>query len=274
MKRTIVFSLFFLLISPLSAWGAPKASFKSLETEGKRLYAAKDYTPAIVKFLQALKIKEKPTLYFNLAQCYRLTDQFQQALKYYKKFRPHIKNLKGLTPQRKLILLEEVTGHIETITRLLAERAKQKRLAEEKRKRELAQNKTPLLPKDGNKDSEKPLIPQRPGPLFSQWWFWTGVGATALFTVSTIFFGVKTLSTNSEWEDTGDKTLRDDARQYQNYTDIALGGAIVAGAVTAVFSYFHLQKIKNYKEPTDNKKVSFLVNCTSAFCGINMGFTF
>jgi tetratricopeptide (TPR) repeat protein len=260
---------------PITVNGARRASWKNHEKKGKKHYVNKKYKEAIVEFEKALELKEKPTLHFNLAQCYRLVGEDEKSLMHYKKFRKHIKTIKGLAIRRKLLIMEEVTSRIESLSMAInAKEAEKKRKEEEILQREEAIRKAKA-------QKEKKLLKKltekkvKTDPLTKQWWFWTGVSATAIFATGTVVFGLSALSENDEWESTGDTSFKDQAEKMQNWADISLSGAIIAGATTAIFTWLHLNKTpKKDETPSEKSNVSFLFNCTTRYCGINLGFNF
>ncbi len=79
--------------------------------------------------------------------------------------------------------------------------------------------------------------PGSPAPapkLTSRWWFWTGVGATAVFTGAAVFFGIKTLDARDRWEtdwNPEDRSMLEDNRLF---TDLSIGGAVISAAALGV----------------------------------------
>jgi tetratricopeptide (TPR) repeat protein len=79
----------FLLAAPL-AHAKPTADESAAAREhykrGTTLYDLGKYTEAIQEFQQAYEIKDDPVLLYNIAQSFRLSNQYQEALRFYKTY--------------------------------------------------------------------------------------------------------------------------------------------------------------------------------------------
>ena len=255
-----------------AATRAQRAQSLALEKEGKRLYGQQNYAEAVEKFKAALKLHKKVTLYFNLAQSCRLAGKDDDALKWYRTFLPLINSIRKLPPARKKTLAREVQGHIKDLERQIAQREKAQRekAAAARRKAEEAKRQAQL-----RADRLARLQRQEENRGFQgltrHWWFWTGVGATAFFTLSTASFGVLALQKNGDWKDSANPDDRDAALRYQDFADISLGMALAAGITTGVLTWLHLRNPTPAKTPP---KSTVMFHCHTRFCGIFAGFSF
>ncbi len=77
------------------------------------------------------------------------------------------------------------------------------------------------------------------GDVTRQWWFWTGIAATSVFTVSAIVTGLRTLDLQDQWESTGDTSIRDRGERYRTWTDVLVAGALLSGIATGVAMWMH-----------------------------------
>jgi len=107
--------------------------------------------------------------------------------------------------------------------------AEKARLAAEARKKAADEK----AARDAKNGSGEPVVPAAP-KLTSRWWFWTGVGATAVFTGAAVFFGMKTLDARDKWETDWNPEDRSALEDNRLFTDLSIGGAVISAAALGV----------------------------------------
>ncbi len=253
--------------------------FAAHEKLGVDAYRNRKYAEALGHFLKAIEIKKKQGLYFNIAQCYRFTGKYEEALRYYQLFYVALDSIGRLSKRQRAAYKKEVEGRMaemkikadviraqrarearerrdaevrrqEAEKRRLLEQARAKREAEAKRHRtQLARERARKAKAEAELQrqirqrheellSERAVVMKRRS-FTDKWWFWTGIGTTALFTAGTILFGMKALSAADDWERSWLDKDRDRVKTFRNLTDLCLGGAIVSGLTTAVITLFN-----------------------------------
>lgn len=115
MVRIAVVSVAFLLVS----FGAARAQMtpEQQSTMAKQRYEAgmarfrlDEYEPAIAEWKEGFRIKPVPEFLYNIAQAYRLSKQYEQALSFYRKY---------LSLDPKAANRAEVDRHIVTLSKLV-----------------------------------------------------------------------------------------------------------------------------------------------------------
>ncbi len=88
--RTVVATLAALLLTATVAQAKPTADEAAAAREhykrGTTLYDLGKYVEAIQEFQQAYEIKDDPVLLYNIAQSFRLSNQYSEALRFYKTY--------------------------------------------------------------------------------------------------------------------------------------------------------------------------------------------
>ena len=87
--RTLVVTLCLALAAAGPALAKPGDETSAAREHYKRgttLYDLGKYEDAIVEFQQAYEIKDDPVLLYNIAQSYRLSNKYQEALRFYKTY--------------------------------------------------------------------------------------------------------------------------------------------------------------------------------------------
>ena len=87
--------------------------------------------------------------------------------------------------------------------------------------------------RDAKSGAGEPTAPPKP-KLTSRWWFWTGVGATVVFTGTAVGFGLLTLDARDRWESTWNPEDRSTLEDNRLFTDLALAGAVISAAALTV----------------------------------------
>ncbi len=211
--------------APGDAPVTPPPTYEIYMTAARKLYAAQQYREAIEQFSKAYAAHPDPKIYFNLAQSFRKLGDRENALIYYEKFLQAIPGIAEFSERQKRDFTAEVRGLIQELRGGLP----------------AGDASSPGETKSTDGDVTKPPPPVAapvrgagtPG-LATRWWFWTGIGATALFTAGTVWAGLRTVSLNDEWEAHREVADHDRAVRWQNATDLMLLGAVVSGAAVTV----------------------------------------
>jgi tetratricopeptide (TPR) repeat protein len=186
----------FLLVALLLATAPVRAQKRKVTPEaeaearahyqrGDSYYNLREYSVAVVEFKEAYAASGEPLLLFNIAQCYRLDKQYEEALHYYRTYlrlRPNAANRRDA---------EEFVHDME---RLLAT---EKSLTQERPAPEQPvappPAEEPSPPSPSPAPSEAPLLLVAPSaptapvhaatahkPLRKRWWVWTAAGAAVV----------------------------------------------------------------------------------------------
>ena len=192
----------FLLARPAAAAPSPEDKTKAREHYQKGLthYDIKEYSEALAEFKNAYRVVQDPAFLFNIAQCYRKLGQDVEALDYYRNYVRRFPT----APNR-----GEVDRRIQEIERELESRPHPATpLPPTEPKPDLRPNGTitPISPPPVNNtatDGPPAMTPPPPGsspmiattaqpggdraaaPIYTRWWFWTGVGAVVAGAVIT-----------------------------------------------------------------------------------------
>jgi tetratricopeptide (TPR) repeat protein len=156
-----------------------KAKARKHFDNGKNLYDAGDFAPALAEFKEAFRLRDDPVFLFNMGQCHSKLGDDSSALHAYRSYlrrKPDAPNRAQV--EARIAELEERQG-----------------------KTAGTANPPPPLPPDTTpsvvrtpKPEPAPVIdlqstqpPPEPArtPLLKTWWFWTGVGAVVVGGVAT-----------------------------------------------------------------------------------------
>ena len=210
--------------APVPTPAGPPPTYEIYMTAARKLYAAQQYREAIEQFNKAYAAHPDPKIFFNLAQSYRKLGDRENALIYYEKFLEAIPAIAEFSERQKRDFTTEVRGLIQELRGV--SRA--------------GDAPSPGEPRTGEGDTTipppgaAPVREDAPPGLATRWWFWAGVGATALLTAGTVWAGLRTVALNDEWEAHREVADRDRAVRWQNATDLMLLGAVVSGAAVSV----------------------------------------
>ncbi|MBU1244693.1 tetratricopeptide repeat protein [Myxococcota bacterium] len=224
-----------LLCGPAFSQSTEKReSYEIYMTAARKLYAAGLYRDAIEQFQKAYDSFPDPKIYFNMAQSHRMLNEDSVALDYYEKFLAAIPTIDEFSSSQKKAFTKEVRLKIVEMKNRLHPGSNPE-----------AVDNGPVAPVGDSKlvvrvdaptRGDEPTTVEGPGKLTSRWWFWTGVGVTALLTAGTVWGGVQALSANDEWEKTRKVDDRDRAMRYQDLTDLCLAGAVTGAVAVTVAS--------------------------------------
>jgi hypothetical protein len=180
------------------------AEAKKLWTEGTNSYNLGDFTDAIVKYKAAYKLKADPVFLYNIAQSYRLSSDFNQALFFYKSY---LRNFPA-APNK-----TEVEGRIQEMDDQLAKQHKMATSPPNDIVTPTGDSGSKDTGDSGDKTDKGAKIPSptdaadasdtgtetktAPGPeivdhpagsrpIYKKWWFWAGIGAVAVGTVAIV----------------------------------------------------------------------------------------
>lgn len=167
---------------------------KQLFEQGQTAYRVGEFANALEHFKSALKLVERSSTIFNVAQCHRQLKHHEEALFYYKL---HLSRWAEEHPDQESPHLKEVEGHIQTLTHTIEQQKAQARVAEEEklRREQEAQRiadeiKRTQLAKE-QADAERRLAlaliekqaaqaRQNEAPFYKRWWFWSAIGAAVV----------------------------------------------------------------------------------------------
>lgn len=131
---------------------------KKLFYQGRQLFDLRRFEQALEKYEAAFEAKAIPEFLFNIGQCHRNLDNFDEAIFSFRRF----------------LQLEPETPRREQIEALIAELEKRKQQAAEDARR------VPLVPPDDR------VAAGTSRPVWKKWWFWTGMAAVAAGTTAVV----------------------------------------------------------------------------------------
>jgi len=162
---------------------------------------------------------------------------------------------------------EQVRRDLEARQKREAELAAKKKLEEEALQRERER-----LAKEKAGKNVPPLV-HAEVPLMSRWWFWTGIAATAAFTITATFTGLRVLDLNDKWDHYNRDGDREDLLRYRTYTDLALGGALVSAGALA-FTIWQTSKPSTRSSIRTTDRFRLLPSCGPGACGLTFSWDF
>jgi tetratricopeptide (TPR) repeat protein len=129
---------------------------------GEKLFALGKFDEALDQYQKAFDAKPLPGFLFNIGQCYRNLGDYDQAIFSFKKY----------------LKLDPNAPNKDKVTKLIEE-------LEDKQERGEGQKLVPKKEPEPIKEEpeEKPEEKPRPvahHPIYTKWWFWTGVGVIAI----------------------------------------------------------------------------------------------
>jgi len=123
--------------------------------QGDAYYKLDKYASALQEYEQAYVAKSDPSFLYNIAQCHRLMGDKAEALKFYRRY---LKDA-PTAPNR-----EVAEKHIKDLEAALAAPG----------------GAPPPAPTDapsgGSIDTSRPPSQDESRPIYTKWWFWTGIG--------------------------------------------------------------------------------------------------
>ncbi len=189
---------------------------------------------------------------------------------YYEKFLAALPSIKDLPEEKKRSLETEVHEWVSQLRRQKEEEDARLREEEAHRQKEQQSVSVQTSVAQDIKPTREPV--QRTVSLTSRWWFWTGVGATAIFAGTAVWAGLRAKDYNDKWQQLWDDQYHDKAELYQNMTDAALGGAIVSAVATSVASWLFWRG--QNQTPVPGKSAFLVPSCDGAACMLHLTFSF
>jgi len=117
--------------------------------------------------------------------------------------------------------------------------------------------------------------PASPRPaLTSRWWFWTGVGATAVFTGAVLFAGWQTLEYQDRWETDWKPADRDALKNYRMITDLSIAGAVISAAALGIAVWLDRPKAAPGPSGKSGNRWFVLPACGPDNCGLSLTWEF
>jgi len=110
--------------------------------------------------------------------------------------------------------------------------------------------------------------------LRGQPWFWGGIGVTGVLTVSTVLLGLKALNLNRQLEKEWSVSTRNKAEDFEMYTDISLGAAVLSAALVVAASIGYKYPPSNKKKNTNATQSLLLPACDGAGCMLTLTISF
>ncbi|MBU1220740.1 PEGA domain-containing protein [Myxococcota bacterium] len=309
--RSIINTIFIIFLLTTSATQAKNLSAaKDHYEKAEKHYSVGEFDKALENYKKSFDMSDKPELLFNIAQCHRQLKQYEKAIFFYKLFlsrlpssglksevEKHISDMqKAMTPGGKTARISIITdppGADIFIDRFSGKPDGQSPSV-------IAVQPGPhlvVISKDGFVQVHKKLkvvdqkievieiklVPQtksgpKPNPVkekpsaFKNWKFITGASLTGLFTLGSIYTGMKALDYESKFNDSTDPDDRDSFKKKGErmalYTDIMIGAAVVSAALT-VLSFI----MTGSGEEKSESRVSILPVCTGSGCSVSASFT-
>jgi len=163
MTRWLALVLVMLFASVAHAEDPTMRAAKRHFDRGEKLFALGKFDEALDEYQKAYDAKPIPDLLFNIGQCYRNLDDYDKAIFSFKKY------LKE-TPD---------APNKEAVDKLIEE-------LEDKKAHSDGQK---IVGGGGGRPTKK--HPSEDKPIYTQWWFWTGVGVVAVAGSVGIYEGTK-----------------------------------------------------------------------------------
>jgi tetratricopeptide (TPR) repeat protein len=157
----------------------PKAEARRRFDAGMAHYNLREYKPAIDEFQAAYRLRPEPVLLYNLGQAYRLLDDPEQALYFY---RAYLRNDER-APNR-----ADVEARIEALQTALEQKRAAAQPAPKPSPPVVAPAPAPSMPAVAQADRRNDKA--APVPLYKRWWLWTAVGVVAAGAAAGIAVGV------------------------------------------------------------------------------------
>lgn len=163
---------------------AATAQARALYEHGLNEYRRRDYRRAIMFYEQSLKLSQRPSLLFNIAQCYRMLEDPSRALDFY---RQYLAVWRAQNPSQPAPNYDEVRNYIESHSKNVTPPASQPteppKVVLDVPKSTVVETPEPAFTSEPRKEeagetarsSTKPLTK----PFYKTWWFWTSVGVLA-----------------------------------------------------------------------------------------------
>ena len=142
-------------------------------------YRAGRYDAALKEFLAAAMARQRVNVVLNIAQCHRLLDHPDEAIKFY---RSYLKQWQRENPGKRSPFHDEVQRHIRTLSarKRTDKPAARPALKQPRGDGEAASRPLKLVP--GGERAARPRPTSE--PIYRKWWFWTAIGVVVVGTVT------------------------------------------------------------------------------------------
>ncbi len=110
-----------------------------------------------------------------------------------------------------------------------------------------------------------PVTMHPPVGLTGQWWFWTGLAATSVLTLSGILTGIRAVDLKKEYDHKPGAVLKDRVELWATWTDVLLGSAVISGVITGLASYWFLKE----QGSGGHRSLTVLPACGGDTCGVS-----
>ena len=156
-------SLLTLLVVILAARGAAADDATTREAKrhferGQKLYASTKFREALDEYQQAFDARPLPDFLFNIGQCYRNLGDYDAAIFSYKKYLAAAPDAPNRAQVEQLIVDLQARKDQEDARRLAL---------------------PPSPPATAAAPASPAPAPPPDRPIYTRWWFWTGVGVVA-----------------------------------------------------------------------------------------------
>ena len=201
--------LFLLCLTVLCITGNARADDRAKARdayrEGARRFDVGDYRNALDAFKQAYLLYEDPAFLFNMAQCYRLLNDRENALRTYRVYLNRVPK----APNR-----EEIERIIEGLAQTLEKERATASLPPNGSQEPRAEPPAPAVqPSAPVVQPSAPVLvvthnPPERTPGYKKWWVWTAVGVVAVGVALGVGLGVGLAAPNAPHVTTTDGTVR------------------------------------------------------------------
>ncbi len=169
--------------------------------EGTRRFEVGEYRNALDAFKQAYLLYEDPAFLFNMAQCYRLLNDRENALRTYRVYLNRVPN----APNR-----EEIERIIDGLTQTIEKERATAALPPQGSQEPRPETSAPAQP---SVQPSAPILvvnhnPPERTPVYKKWWLWTAVGVVAVGVGLGVGLSIGLAAPNAPHATTTDGTLR------------------------------------------------------------------